>query len=117
MKTPHFWYDSLTPIGVTSLGIQRGAGAGKFCSAWGSVQPLPPPIRKARDESIRLRAAQDILDRLRGMPARPVEPLPPVDTSRLSTEEMETLDRPFTRVLQTARQVFRCLEEGLGLDV
>ncbi len=56
-------------------------------------------MHKARHESVRLRAAQDILDRMHGKPKQPVEQVPPVDTSVLSTEEMETLDRLLSRVL------------------
>ncbi len=56
-------------------------------------------MRKARHESVWLRAAQDVLDRLHGKPTQPFEEVPPVDVSGLSTEEMETLDRLLARVL------------------
>ena len=48
---------------------------------------------------VRLRAAQEVLDRLHGKPAQPVDRVPPVDVSGLKIEEQQHLDRLLARVL------------------
>lgn len=63
-----------------------------------AIEVIAHLMRKARHESIQLRAAQEILDRLHGKPTQPVQQLPPIDVSNLSEEELETLDRLLARV-------------------
>jgi hypothetical protein len=48
---------------------------------------------------VHLAAAQEVLDRLHGRPTQPMEVLPPVDMSRLSDKELDTLNRLIARVI------------------
>ncbi len=48
---------------------------------------------------VRLRAAQEVLDRLHGKPTQPLEVAPPVDVSGLTITEQQQLDRLLARVL------------------
>ncbi len=48
---------------------------------------------------VRLRAAQEVLDRLHGKPTQPLEVAPPVDVSGLSIEEQKQLESLLARVL------------------
>jgi len=48
---------------------------------------------------VRLRAAQEVLDRLHGKPTQPLEVAPPVDVSGLTITEQHQLDRLLARVL------------------
>ncbi len=48
---------------------------------------------------VRLRAAQEVLDRLHGKPTQPLEVAPPVDVNGLTIEEKKQLDNLLARVL------------------
>jgi hypothetical protein len=51
---------------------------------------------------VRLRAAQEVLERLHGNPTQPLEVAPPVDVSGLTITEQQQLDRLLARVLRDA---------------
>jgi len=55
-------------------------------------------MQKARHDSLKLRAAQTVLDYLHGKPRQSVEVLPPVDMSHLTDKKVHALNRLLARV-------------------
>ncbi len=64
-----------------------------------AIDTIVDLMRTSDHHVVRVRAAQDILDRLHGKPTQPIQQVPPVDVSGLTPEEMETLDHLLARVL------------------
>ncbi len=63
-----------------------------------SIATIAHLMRRDKNSSVRLRAAQYVLDRLHGKPKQSVEVVPPVDLSHLSDKELKDLGRLLDRV-------------------
>lgn len=65
------------------------------------MHTLGQALRSARRWGDRIRAAEIILDRLHGKPTQPIADVPVADISKLTTEELRTLDALLARVVTT----------------
>ncbi len=63
-----------------------------------AVETVGTLATRGRKTWLRLRAAQDVLDRLHGKPTQSVEVVPPEDLSHLSDKELRDLGRLLDRV-------------------
>ncbi len=64
-----------------------------------AVHTLGKALTSSRKWRDRIQAANIILDRLHGKPIQPVEHVPAIDVSQLSTDELRTLDGLLSRVV------------------
>ncbi len=69
------------------------------CYEADAVHTLGRALRSARRWADRIRAAEIILDRLHGKPTQPVEQAPPIDVSKLTDDELATLNTLLSRVV------------------
>ncbi len=65
----------------------------------GAVETIGKMATSGRRTWLRLRAAQTVIEHLYGKPTQPFKHVPAIDVSKLSTDELRTLDALLSRVV------------------